>query len=401
MHGPVDRGDRVTELLVDAPVRRKAHRSRGHDPRPVALLDEAQVLLHQPPGGVDRMEITGDTAARSCSTIGEPRIDQIERLLGPGLASGQRRDHLRRGARGAAGLSSSSDPKLPSGISHRSRSSERCPSTATAGRVAGAARRANPAPARDSPGGENDRHGAHRSSLFTPPTRPGANPTRPGSAAVGARPDTLGRSISTRRGEPMAPIADTAQGQVEGSEHDGRVPLRRHPVRQAAGRRAAAFAARAARAWDGVRDGDLASAASAPQSAITIDVLPGMDVGRARVGGLPLPERVRRRRRRRAPAGDGVDPRRRLHDRLGLAVALRRRRARAPRRRRGRDASTTGSARSASSHLARPRRRACARSRQLRACSTRSRRSSGCATTSRRSAAIPATSRSSASRRAA
>ena len=56
--------------------------ARGHDPRSVVLLDEAQILLHRPPGRVDGMEIRRHRG-RLVLTIGEPRSDQVERLLGP------------------------------------------------------------------------------------------------------------------------------------------------------------------------------------------------------------------------------------------------------------------------------------------------------------------------------
>ena len=85
----------------------------------------------------------------------------------------------------------------------------------------------------------------------------------------------------------------------------------------------------------GVRDAS-AFGPSAPQMKLQFDFLPGTRRRRAE-RGLPLPERLRTRRRRCASARAGLDPRRRLHDRLRLAGALRRAAAGAARRRGGGD----------------------------------------------------------------
>ena len=103
--------------------------------------------------------------------------------------------------------------------------------------------------------------------------------------------------------------------------------------------------------------------------------------------GLPDPERVdtAAARRRRAAAGDGVDPRRRVHQRQRrhLRLAL----AGDPRRHRSSSPSTTGWARWASWRIRRSDRRATS---ATTASPISRRRCAGCATTSPTSAAIRA-----------
>ena len=105
----------------------------------------------------------------------------------------------------------------------------------------------------------------------------------------------------------MAPIADTAQGQVEGSERDGvlrfaGIPFAKPPVGDLRFR-----PPQPADPWDGVRPatafGDTCMQAPSP-----IDALFGGQP-EPTVGGLPLSERVDAGPRWRRAARDGLDPR--------------------------------------------------------------------------------------------
>ena len=130
-------------------------------------------------------------------------------------------------------------------------------------------------------------------------------------------------------------IAATRSGKIEGVEHDGVLVFRGIPyAAPPVGARRWLPPARED-AWDGVRDATavLRRSPRRPTFAMTHDA-------RRRAArdqrGQPLPQRVDARRATTRAAGDGVDPRRRVHLRLGRHAVVRRHAVRAARRRRRR-----------------------------------------------------------------
>ena len=114
----------------------------------------------------------------------------------------------------------------------------------------------------------------------------------------------------------MAPIATTTHGEIEGTEHErvlrfAGVPFAKPPVGDLRFR-----PPQPPDRWDGVRPAT-SFADTCMQAPSPLDAL---------LGGQPEPVSEdclylnvwTRRARRRASAGHGVDPRRRVHDGLGL-----------------------------------------------------------------------------------
>ena len=124
----------------------------------------------------------------------------------------------------------------------------------------------------------------------------------------------------------------------------------------------------------------------APQTAVRVGGDRGQHAARPE-RGLPHPQRVDAGVRRREASGDGVDPRRRVHDRHGREPLVQRHELRAAGRRRGRDrelpARRARASRTSPTSAARRGGR-----RRTAASSIRSPRSRGCARTSLRSAVI-------------